>query len=147
MIEMPTTTKASLVIHGRVFVFKPEHPRANKRGFVRRAIVVSEAHVGRFLNRQEVVHHKNRNKMDDQLGNLQIMTRANHSRLHNLEDDCPRRRLVGDDNAAAKLTATDVLAIRSHALHGMSLRGLSRLYGMSRKQVYNIVARVYWTHI
>lgn len=51
-------------------------------------VVIMEAHIGRRLRSDEVVHHKDGNKHNNNLSNLELMTRAEHSRLHrNLEQE------------------------------------------------------------
>lgn len=45
-----------------------------------RAVV--EQALGRELRSDEVVHHKDGNKRNNTLGNLQVMTKAEHTRLH-----------------------------------------------------------------
>jgi hypothetical protein len=41
-----------------------------------------ESHIGRLINDNEVVHHKNENKKDNRLENLQLMTSSDHKRHH-----------------------------------------------------------------
>lgn len=67
---------------GRYYIRRPEHPRSNYRGYVKRAVLVMEDKIGRFLNLGEVVHHVNSDCTDDRLENLQLLTREDHTSLH-----------------------------------------------------------------
>ena len=46
--------------------------------------LVMEAYLGRPLESGEVVHHKDGNTLNDDIENLQVMTRSEHSRLSSL---------------------------------------------------------------
>jgi len=54
--------------------------------------VVMEAHIGRRLLRNEVVHHKDHNRQNNAIENLEIMTRAEHARHHAFENHPKRTR-------------------------------------------------------
>lgn len=68
---------------GRALVHKPSHPKATKRHkYVKRAVIVIEEYLERYLDPDEIVHHINQNPLDDRLENLQVLTRSQHTRLH-----------------------------------------------------------------
>lgn len=62
-----------------------EHPNATKHGYVLLHRAIVENHLGRLLNTNEVVHHKNENKKDNRIENLEIMEKEDHARLHALK--------------------------------------------------------------
>lgn len=62
---------------GYWYVTKPEHPAANSSGRVFEHRLVMEAHIGRLLSDEEVIHHRNDDPSDNRIENLQLF--ANHS--------------------------------------------------------------------
>ena len=68
---------------GYVYVLAPDHPRANKDGAVFEHRLVMEAHIGRFLRPEEVVHHENDDPGDNRIENLRLFAnQAEHKRHH-----------------------------------------------------------------
>lgn len=63
-------------------IFMPSHPRATKSGYIREHRLVMEQKIGRVLEKNEVVHHKNHNTLDNRIENLELMTVSEHCRLH-----------------------------------------------------------------
>ncbi len=63
-------------------IYKPDHPNCTKSGHIREHRLVMEEHLERFLKRDEVVHHKNHDTLDNRLENLEVLDRIEHMRLH-----------------------------------------------------------------
>jgi hypothetical protein len=66
------------------YVLCPEHPNASDAGYVLEHRVIMENYLGRVLNSNEVVHHKNHNKKDNRIENLEVMVNKEHCKLHGL---------------------------------------------------------------
>jgi len=43
---------------------------------------IMEQHLGRRLRSTEIVHHKDHNKLNNEIANLELTTRAEHNRIH-----------------------------------------------------------------
>ena len=54
--------------------------------------VAMEIEIGRKLYRDEVVHHIDHNRSNNDINNLQLMSRKEHARLHALENNNNRNR-------------------------------------------------------
>lgn len=97
---------------------------------------IIEQHIGRKLKRNEVVHHIDGNKLNNDLSNLQLMTLEEHSRLHwelngnvqNLEKG--HVRVFSDDQAREikRLIHTS----------GLSNRKIAKMMGVNRTTIDRI---------
>lgn len=63
-------------------LYKPDHPFATKDGYVMEHRLIMEQIIGRYLTRDEVAHHKNRVRSDNDPNNLQLMTFREHMSYH-----------------------------------------------------------------
>ena len=70
---------------GYVRLYFPDHPKSDSFGYIFEHDLIMECAVGRWLQPNEVVHHKNGIKTDNRLKNLELLTRSEHMSLHRKE--------------------------------------------------------------
>ena len=105
----PPSYKGGKTHHRSGYVVEqcPDHPAACKQGYVYQHRLVVEDSIGRHLNRSEHVHHKDENRANNELGNLELMSSKNHALQHNcdhhaighLRDGRTRHRQSGAQHA------------------------------------------------
>ena len=74
--------------HGYIYVKNPEHPFANKNGYIAEHRLIMEKHLGRYLKPNEIIHHKNGIRNDNRIENLELFLREKHPIGH--EIICPK---------------------------------------------------------
>jgi len=70
---------------GYIMIYSPNHPAAI-RNYVAEHRLIMEKQIGRLLTPNDIVHHINENKTDNNIENLELMTRSEHSRQHRLKE-------------------------------------------------------------
>lgn len=75
---------------GYVLVLSPNHPSRNRAGYVREHRLVMESVLGRYLERDEVVHHRNGIKNDNRPENLELFSTNGHHLAAELNGRCPK---------------------------------------------------------
>lgn len=73
-----------------VYLHRPNHPNATASGRVLEHRLVVEAHVGRYLTRLEVVHHKDGDRSNNHIDNLQLFASNGEHLLLEMKDYLPQ---------------------------------------------------------
>lgn len=76
--------------YGYVLVYKPESRMARCDGYVLEHRLVMGEHLGRDLLPDEHVHHKDGDRTNNDINNLEITTLAEHSKHHSKEKEIIR---------------------------------------------------------
>jgi hypothetical protein len=113
--------------------------------------LIMENHIGRQLERKEVVHHINGNKSDNRIENLQLMTLSEHNSLHYKprKQTSKTKKLLskinqGSKHPQSKLTESQIIEIRAS---NKSHRALGKKYGVCHVLIGQIKRKERWRHV
>ena len=131
---------------GYVMEYHPDHPRADKRGYVFAHIVAYEKHTGKKVPEGYVVHHINGIKTDNSPKNLTMLTREEHTILHHVGkkrsvetkgklSKWAKERLTKPSNHPRYLPL-DIEAIKADRASGLEVKEICRKYGISKYTYY-----------
>lgn len=72
----PVKDSKPVIKDGYVWLYRPEHPNCDKKGFVSEHRLVMSEHLGRELLPHENVHHKNGQRDDNRIENLELWSKS-----------------------------------------------------------------------
>jgi hypothetical protein len=119
---------------GYTIIWTPNGERLEHR-------VVMEKHLGRPLKPEEVIHHRDGNKQNNNIENLQLMAQSEHACIHCSEMVKQREGNKGEQNPRAKLTKSQVKDIRNSNL---SCPQLGKIYGVHHSTIHRIKSKKGW---
>ena len=112
---------------GYVREYSPDHPNADRQGFLFQHRLVAECYLGRLLTKKEQVHHKNGDRQDNRWENLEVMSQQEHYAHHHqpipLTEERVKAALLGRSiSLAAALLGVHPQTLRNRFDHLLTKR-------------------------
>lgn len=133
----PKVLKGGINSHGYRIVALAE----NKKLYIHRLVL--EAFVG-LCPKGYVTNHKNGNKLDNRLENLEWITPSENTQ-HAYRLGLMTKE--GEDNSNTRLKSEDILEIRKLAELGVPFSTIAKNFSVTYKCIYDIINRFTWSHI
>jgi hypothetical protein len=111
---------------------------------------VMEQYLRRKLNRYEVVHHKDGDKTNNSIDNLEVMSLSEHSKQHRTGTKMPKSAIEKlrvnsrKHRTAAKLTPKNVKCIRKLLKTNMMQKDIAKLYDVDIATINKIRFNITW---
>lgn len=141
-------TGRKLNYKGYVCVLIKSHPNADSNGYVLEHRVVMEMYLGRYLKsyKQEMVHHIDGDKQNNDINNLELMDTGTHTKLTHLglkrnletkkkQSEVAKKRFEDKKNHPAYTDIDEELVKLLKS--GCSKAEAARKLGVTRKTIYN----------
>jgi len=98
------------------------------------------------LKKGEVVHHIDKNILNNDLNNFKLMTNSEHTILHKSGEKHPEisKKMSGENNPQVKLKEQDVIKIKESDL---PQKELAEIFGVSQPTISLIKTGRIWKHI
>ena len=96
-IEVRKGCKGMYKQNGYVLAKAPYHPSANKRGYVYLHRLIMENYLGRYLESNELVHHIDGNRENNNVLNLKLTTPSEHHIKEHYERRNPNGQFVANE--------------------------------------------------
>ena len=78
----PRWNGGRIIINGYFYIYSPNHPNKIFGKYVAEHRLVMEKYIGRYLKRNEIIHHINENTFDNRIDNLELINRSKHNIIH-----------------------------------------------------------------
>ena len=112
---------------------------------------IMEQYLGRQLARDEVVHHKNGEKDNNEIENLEVMSLSEHSRQHQFRhvpsEETKQKiseALMGHKSSGRKFNDDQIEEIKQLHNEGLSNRKIAQMFNVNHQTINDIINGKYY---
>jgi DNA-binding NarL/FixJ family response regulator len=112
---------------------------------------IMEQYLGRELSRNEVVHHKDGQKDNNEIENLEVMDLSEHSRQHQLghipSEETKQKiseALTGRKSTSRKFNDDQIEEIKQLHNDGLSNRKIAQMFNVNHQTINDIINGKYY---
>lgn len=92
----PSFVGRQWLVNGYRKVYAPNHPFRDGHGYVLEHRLIMEQYLGRYLRPEEHIHHRDGNKLNNDISNLELTDRPKHSKITaKTNPQCQKKDLSG----------------------------------------------------
>jgi len=96
------------------FLYRPNHPSRRNNKYVQEHRLIIEEKIGRYLRKDEFVHHKNHIKTDNRIENLELMNKSSHHSHHSKGENNPMYGITRDNGLGRFTVKIPLLEINKY---------------------------------
>jgi len=142
-IQLHPVRKDFVLRTGYKYIKKWGHPNCGKQGYVAEHRLIMEEKIGRFLKKEETIHHKDGNKLNNDIENLELCySRGTHTSNYHPEIAKKQKEIFKEKRFSPKTEFKKGMIPHNKGEYAHSKEEVEKLYFKERLPVKEIANKL-----